>query len=135
MNTAPYPHTDMTKNTTATATSPPHEGSTYGVHTYYNSISTMNTLLDRSSSRYSLYYHNRSHHITTSQDVDVTDNVSVARGITQGKFQSFMSEMAKTKVYLRHIMKHLSFPMDVFPTGNNMENKSGESSDTTGKTP
>ena len=79
-----------------------------GGHAYYKdekSISTMNTVWDGS---YSSYYYssskNRSHHITNSQVVDATDNDSVARNITLESFQEVIYEMAKTQVYLRHIM-------------------------------
>ena len=96
----------------------------------------MNTLVDVSSSRYSSSSsHNRSHHITNTQVLGATDDVSVASGITLESFQAVTSEIFKTQVYIRYIMEHLSLPADVIPTGNNLGNKSFESSDTTGNIP
>ena len=43
--------------------------------------------------------------------------------------------MAKTQVYLIQIMEHLSLPADGSPKGNNSENKSSASSDTTDNMP
>ena len=94
----------------------------------------MNTLGDRSSSRYYSSSHNRSHCITNYHDGDTTDDVSVASGITLESLQAVTSEMVNTKVYLRHIMENLSLPTDGSSTVNNTVNKSSDSSDTTGKT-
>ena len=129
----------MTTDTTATATSTAQEGPTYRGHAYYKddeNISTINTVGYGSSSRYySSYSNNVSHRITKYQVVDATDNESVASGTTLESFQAVTSEIFKTQVYIRYIMEHLSLPADVIPTGNNLRNKSFESSDTTGNIP
>ena len=129
----------MTTDITATSTSTAQEVSTYGVHVYYrddDSISTMNTLGDGSSSRcYSSSSHNISHIVINSWVVEATDNVSVARGITLESFQAVMYEISKTQVYLRHIMENLSLPADGRPTGNNSIHKYGVSSNTIGNIP
>ena len=84
----------------------------------------MNTVRDGASSRYlSSLSKNISHQITNYQVVDVTNNDSVARGITVEFFESVTSEIAKIQVYLRQIMEHLSLPADIRPTGGNMEIK------------
>ena len=64
--------------------------------------------------------------------MDSTDDVSVARGTPLESFQAVTSEMAKTQVYLTQIMEHLSLPADSSPAGNNLGNKAGVSSKTTG---
>ena len=85
----------MTTYTTAIDTSTALEVLTCRGHYYYrdeDSISTMNTTGDGSSSRYSYSSsNNRSHRITDSQVVDATDNDSVDRDTTLGSFQAVTS--------------------------------------------
>ena len=96
----------------------------------------MNTVGDGSSSSYSSSSSNNiSHFITKFQVVDATDNDSVDRCITLKSFEAVTSEMSKTQVYLRQIMKHLSLPENYIPKGNNSGNKAGASSKTIGNFP
>ena len=97
-----------------------------------DSIYTITTLGDGSSSSYySLFSNNRSYCITTSQVADTTYNDSVAIGITLESFQTVTSEMTKTPVYLRQIVEHLSLAEDGSPKGINLVNKACVSSKTT----
>ena len=80
----------------------------------YHSIYTMNTIGDGLSSRYPSSSSNKiSHSITNSEVVDAIDNQSVPRDINLESSQAVTFETAKTQVYLRQIMEHLSLPANV----------------------